>query len=39
MNEDNIAVRHIEPDSLVGTETVAEGGNIRRTAVGFNAQP
>ena len=39
MNEDDMAARHIEPDSLVEMESVTEGGNVRRTAGGFKARP
>jgi formate dehydrogenase major subunit len=39
MNENDMAARHIEPDSLVEMESVTEGGNVRRTAGGFKARP
>jgi len=35
MNEDDMADRQIEPDSLVELETVTDGGDVRRTANGF----
>ena len=39
MNEDDMADRRIEPDSLVELELVTEAGGVRRSASGFKARP
>jgi formate dehydrogenase major subunit len=39
MNTDDMAERHIEPDSLVDLESVTDKGVVRRTAAGFKVKP
>jgi molybdopterin-dependent oxidoreductase alpha subunit len=39
MNADDMAQRHIAPDSLVDLESVTDGGGVRRTAAGFKVKP
>jgi molybdopterin-dependent oxidoreductase alpha subunit len=39
MNTDDMAERHIEPDSLVDLESVTDAGDVRRTAAGFKVKP
>jgi hypothetical protein len=39
MNEDDMAARHIEPNSLVEMESLTEGSNVAPTAGGFNSRP
>ena len=39
MNKDDMADRHIQPDSLVELESVTGGGDVRRTASGFKVRP
>lgn len=39
MNTDDMAERHIEPNSLVDLESVTDAGDVRRTAAGFKVKP